>query len=82
MHKNILNFFSEQLQLFSHVKGKTHSKQPKQALDSFIAPSIGLLKLSQFAYALLVSIYIMPHFHLEHIQSLSLALRPWHIKSC
>jgi hypothetical protein len=77
MHKNIY-IFPEQLQLFSHTKGKAHLKQPKQVLDSFIAPSKGLLKLLKFAYALLVSIYIMLHFYLENIQSLSFALRPWH----
>ena len=39
-----LQFFRSQLQLFNNAKGKVHSKQPKQAPDSFIAPPTGLLK--------------------------------------
>src|SRR5882762_4163616 len=39
-----LQFLCSQLQLFNNAKGKVHSKQPKQAPDSFIAPPTGLLK--------------------------------------
>ena len=39
-----LQFSCSQLELFNLAKGKVHSKQPKQALDSFIAPPTGLLK--------------------------------------
>jgi hypothetical protein len=56
------------------------SKQPKPALDSFIAPPTELLKSSEFKSTLLIPTYTILYFYLEHIQSLSLALRPWHFR--
>ena len=73
-------FYLEQLPTFSLAKGKVHSKSTKQALDRFIAPSTGFLKLLIFICALHTPTYIILYFHFVQIHSVSLALRPGHSK--
>jgi len=79
-YNNALKFYLEQLPTFSLAKGKVHSKSTKQALDKFIAPSTGFLKLLIFIYALHTPTDIILYFYFAQIHSVSLALRPGHFK--
>ena len=75
-----LSFHLKKLLIFSLAKPKVHSKLLKQALDSFIAHSTGLLKSSKFLYTLHIPTYIILYLNFGQIQSVSLALRPGHFR--
>ena len=75
-----LYFYLKTLLTFSLAKRKVHSKLLKQALDSFIAPSTGLLKSSKFPYTLHIPTYILLYSNFWQIQFVSLALRPGHFR--
>ena len=75
-----LSFHLKKLLIFSLAKRKVHSELLKQALDSFIAHSTGLLKSSKFLYTLHIPTYIILYLNFGQIQSVSLALRPGHFR--
>ena len=62
---NATLILSKQLQLFRFAEWNIHCKLQKQALNSFIAPSTDLLKLSKFLYTPTMSRCIILHFVLS-----------------
>ena len=72
--------FPEQFQSLRFAKWNIHRKLLKQPLNSFIVPSIDLLKLWEFLYTLTVWTYMMMHFYFEKKQYVSLALRNGHLR--
>jgi len=79
-YNNALRFLFGTITHIQSAKGKVHSKSTKQALDKFIAPSTGFLKLLIFIYALHTPTYTILYFYFVQIHSVSLALRPGHFK--
>ena len=75
-----LHFYLGNLPIFNLAKWKVHPKLLKQVLDSFIAPSTGLLKSSKFLYTLHIPTYIIMYLNFQPIQSVSLPLRPGHFR--
>jgi len=57
-----------------------HLSLLKQALDSFITYSTGILKSPNILYALLILIYTLLYSYCKQIQSVSLVLKPGHFR--
>jgi len=57
-----------------------HSSLLKQAFDSFIAYSTGILKSPNILYTLPILTYTLLSFYYKQIQSVSLVLRPGHFR--
>ena len=73
-------FLPEQFQSLCFAKWNIRRKPLKQPLNSFIVPSIDLLKLWEFLYTLTVWTYMMLHFYFEKKKYVSLALRNRHLR--
>ena len=57
-----------------------HSSLLKQALDSLIVYSTGILKSPNILYTLPIPTYTFLSFYCKQIQSVSLVLRPGHFR--